>query len=332
MLMRQYELVANRMLRLNEHAQVPVPKDGEVVVKVGANSVCNRSDLAYFHYYGLREHCTNGCFGHEIAGTVAVVGNGVSRVEPGQRVFIRTPLTSGYADYALAREIAVGHLPEDVPFDQGSILQLLPLAVHATRGVRLGDRVAIIGQGPVGLMALQLVKLRGAGEAVVFDLDDWRLRRSSLLGADRCIVNAPGGDPASDLAGEFDVAIEAVGTPATANACVRLVRQAGLVVFLGTHHVDTQVTFDMVSWEKKGVRIHTAAEPTDTARGEAMRVAQRLIDAGRIRLAELLTHEFSLADLPEAIELLSANRTLAPEGEESYAGPPEHVLKVAVTP
>jgi L-iditol 2-dehydrogenase len=330
--MRRYELVGRRSLQLKDNVDTPQPGPGEVLVRVGSNSVCNRSDLAYYHYYGLRDHCAVGCFGHEIAGTVETVGDGVRRVRPGDRVFVRTPLTSGYADFALAREIAVGRLPDDVTFEQGSALQLLPLAVHATRGVRLGDHVAIVGQGPVGLMALQVAKLRGAAEVTVFDLDEWRLAKSSGLGADRLVRNQPGADPAGGLAGEFDIAIEAVGTPATANACVRLVRQAGLVVFLGTHHVDTHVTFDMVAWEKKGLRVHTSAEPTDEARAEAMRMAQRLIDAGRIRLAELTTHVFPLVDLPAAIELLSPSRTLAPEGAEVHAGPPRQVLKVAMVP
>jgi threonine dehydrogenase-like Zn-dependent dehydrogenase len=330
--MRKYELVGRQSLRLKENVEIPRPAEGEVLVRVGSNSICNRSDLAYYHYYGLRDHCATGCFGHEIAGSVEAIGDGVRRVRPGERVFVRTPLTSGYADFALAREIAVGRLPDEVPFEQGSALQLLPLAVHATRGVRLGDRVAIVGQGPVGLMALQVAKLRGAAEVAVFDLDEWRLTRSSQLGADRLVHNRPGADPAGDLAGHFDVAIEAVGTPATANACVRLVRPAGLVVFLGTHHVDTHVTFDMVAWEKKGLRVHTSAEPTDEARAAAMHTAQRLVDTERIRLAEITTHVFPLVDLPKAIALLSASRTLAPEGAEIYAGPPERVLKVAVVP
>jgi 2-desacetyl-2-hydroxyethyl bacteriochlorophyllide A dehydrogenase len=330
--MLRYELAGRRELSWNTDAEVPVPGEGEVLVKVGANSLCNRSDLAYFHYYGLRDHCATGCFGHEIAGTVAAVGQAVRRVRPGDRVFVRTPLTSGLAEYALAREIAVGRLPDDIPFEQGSILQLLPLAVHATRGVRLGDRVAILGQGPVGLMTLQVTKLRGATEVVVLDLDDWRLKRAAALGADRCVRNEPGADPTGHLAADFDVAIEAVGTPATSNACVRLVRREGLVVFLGTHHIDTHVAFDMVEWEKKGLRVHTAAEPTDVARAEAMRVAERLAAAGRIRLAGLLTHQFPLTELPAALRLLSANRTLAPEGAEEYPGPPPKVLKVAIRP
>src|SRR4051812_49013482 len=127
--MRRYELVGRRSLQLKDNVDTPQPGPGEVLVRVGSNSVCNRSDLAYYHYYGLRDHCAVGCFGHEIAGTVETVGDGVRRVRPGDRVFVRTPLTSGYADFALAREIAVGRLPDDVTFEQGSALQLLPLAV-----------------------------------------------------------------------------------------------------------------------------------------------------------------------------------------------------------
>ncbi len=329
--MRRYELVGHREISLNQVA-VPTPGPGEVLVRVGANTVCNRSDLAYYHYHGLREHCATGCFGHEIAGTVHELGPGVTGFAPGERVFARTPLTSGFAEFALARPVALGRLPADIPFEQGAILQLLPLAVHATRGVRLGDRVVIIGQGPVGLMALQAAALRGASEIVVADLDPWRLERSALLGATR-IVRVDGSRHAlRDLGGGFDVAIEAVGTPTTANACVDLLRHNGLVVFLGTHHVDTHVTFDIVAWEKKGLRVHTAAEPTDHARAEAMGIAQRLVDRGRIRLAELLTDTYPLEKLPEAIDRLSVSRILAPEGEETLDGPPPRTLKIAICP
>ncbi|MFO0206158.1 MAG: zinc-binding dehydrogenase, partial [Betaproteobacteria bacterium] len=125
-------------------------------------------------------------------------------------------MTSGYAEYALAREIAVGRLPQSIPYEQGSILQLLPLAVHATRGVQLGDNVLIVGQGPVGLMALQVARLRGAASITTVDLDPWRLQRSAALGADRTVEVKPG-EPLADHIRDVDVAIEAVGTPATAN-------------------------------------------------------------------------------------------------------------------
>lgn len=330
--MRRFELTGRREIRLDHDVPVPSPGPGEVLVRVGANTLCNRSDLAYYHYHGLRDHCATGCFGHEVAGTVHEVGAGTTGFDVGERVFVRTPLTSGFADFALARQLALGRLPDAIPFEQGAILQLLPLAVHATRGVRLGDRVVIIGQGPVGLMTLQVAKLRGAAEIVVADLDPWRLAVSERLGADRTVAVAGGLADLCAIGTEFDVAIEAVGTPTTANACVHLVRHNGLVVFLGTHHVDTHVTFDMVAWEKKGLRVHTAAEPTDQARTEAMAVAQRLVDHDRIRLADLLTATYPLEELPAAIDRLSANRTLAPEGEEVYSGPPSNVLKIAVCP
>jgi len=329
---RAVELVGRRRLALRTDVPVPVPGRDEVLVRVGACTICNRSDLAYYHYFGLREHCAQGCFGHEIAGTVEIAGDGVTAVAPGDRVFVRTPLTSGFAEFALARQVAVGRLPEAIPFEQGAILQLLPLAVHATRGVRLGERVAILGQGPVGLMALQAAVLRGAAEVAVADLDPWRLERSAALGAHRLVhlPDATAGALAAIGAG-FDVAVDAVGTPVAANGCVGLVRQHGLVVFLGTHHVDTRVSFDMIAWERKGLRIHTAAEPTDAARAAAMTVAERIVP--RVDVAALLTASYPLDELPAAIERLSASSVLAPEGAAGpHHGPPGRTLKLAIVP
>ncbi|MEV5981305.1 zinc-binding dehydrogenase [Streptomyces sp. NPDC052114] len=333
--MRRYELVGRRDIRLVDDVAVPDPGPQEVLVRVRACTVCNRSDLAYFHYYGLREHCSQGCFGHEIAGVVEATGAGVRRVVPGQRVFVRTPLTTGYAEYALAREVSVGALPDAVPFEQGAILQLLPLAVHATRGIRLGDRVVIVGQGPVGQMALRVALARGAAEAVAVDLDDWRLRRSSAAGADDVRRVDGSSEQLAAVGADFDVAVDAVGTPTTLNACVGLVRQNGLVVLLGTHHVDTHVTVDLVTWERKGLRVHSSAEPLDTARAEALAVAERLAHrrTGLLRLPDLHTHTYPLDELPKAMEQLSASRSLYPDAEHApYDGPPSETLKVAIVP
>jgi len=332
--MRQFSLIGKRKLEFNDHAVLPQAAPGEIVVKVEACTVCGRSDLSYFHYHGLRDHCSTGCFGHEISGTIAEIGRKDSPFKIDQRVFIRTPLTTGYAEYAKAREVAVGRLPDDVPFDQGAILQLLPLAIHATRGVKIGDRVLIIGQGPVGLMALIIAKLRGAAAIITTDLDPWRLETSKKCGADTVIVAQKGVSPNEQAElGEIDVAIDAVGTPGTVNACVDIVRQAGLVIFLGTHHIDTKVTFDLVKWEHKGLRVHSSAEPTDEARHHAMHQAVRLVESGRVNTAALLTHRMPLESLPSAIEKLSKSAVLQPEIETpTYAGPPEETLKVAICP
>lgn len=332
--MRQFKLVARQKLEFRSDAEIPEPGDDEVIVQVAACTICGRSDLTYYHYLGRRDHCAKGCFGHEIAGKVVDVGRHVSARWVGQRVFIRTPRTTGYAEYAAAREIALGSLPAAIPFEQGAILQLLPLAINATRGVSLGDRVVIIGQGPVGLMALQVARIRGASRIVVADLDKWRLKRSAELGADETIhVSADDLTSLGDAVADVDVAIDAVGTPTTANACVDLVRHHGLVVFLGTHHIDTRVTFDLVQWEHKGLRVHSSAEATDEERRAAMRQAQRLVDAGRIRLPQMLTHVMPLEDLPKAIELLSRSSILKPEGTPLQAyGPPPETLKIAICP
>ena len=333
--MRGFQLIDRRQLIYREDIPKPVAKENNIVVKVKGCTICGRSDLVYYHYLGLRDHCSQGVFGHEISGIVEEVGPLVSRCSPGDRVFIRAPLQTGYAEYSLAREVCVGHLPESIPFEQGSILQLLPLAVHATRGVSLGDNVLIVGQGPVGLMALQVARLRGASSITVLDLDAWRLEVSKLLQADRTITvtRETLREQLADMSGSFDVAIDAVGTPLVVNTCAQILRQQGLLVMLGSHHIDTHVVVDLVLWEKKGLRIHTSAEPTDAARRECMRVAQSLVDNQRIQLKPLLTHIYPLNELPTAIEKLSHNSVLYAEKEDApVEGPPFQTLKVSICP
>lgn len=332
--MRRYDLVGRERIELRTDVPVPSPGFGEVLVKVAACTVCGRSDLVYYHYLGLRAHCAQGCFGHEIAGVVEEVGANVTRVARGDRVFVRTPLTSGYADYALAREAAVGRLPPHIPFEQGAILQLLPLAVHATRGIRLGDCVLIVGQGPVGLMALQVARLRGAASVTAVDLDPWRLGRSSRLGATELIaVNGHATATAALARRSFDVAIDAVGTPSTLQLSIDAVRHNGLVVLLGTHHVDVRVPMDLVQWEKKSLRVHASAEPDDVTRQDALRTAERLVERDRIVLEPLLTHRYPLDRLQDAIHHLSRNSVLFPEdGPRPVEGPPPETLKVAICP
>jgi L-iditol 2-dehydrogenase len=334
--LKAYKLKGTRQLDFEENRAPPTPGLGELVVSVKATTICGRSDLVYYHYFDQRDHCAKGCFGHEIAGVVAETGPGVTRFRRGDSVFIRTPLTTGFAEYAAARETRVAHLPEWVPFEQGAALQLLPLIVHATRGIGLGNRVLIAGQGPVGLLALQVAKLRGAAEVVTVDLDPWRLEVARQLGADRtlCVRDHSVGQALADAGiGDFDVAIDAVGTQSVVQGCIDALGHHGLLVLLGTHHIHARVSFDLVQWELKALRIHSSVEPDEESRVQALRVAERLVAGRKIDVARLLTHRFLLPELPKAIDLLSASSVLFSEQETArFSGPPAHTLKVAICP
>jgi threonine dehydrogenase-like Zn-dependent dehydrogenase len=119
--------------------------------------------------------------------------------------------------------------------------------------------------------------------------------------------------------------------PQPSGGWASLVRHNGLVVFLGTHHVDTKVTFDLIAWERKGLRLHTAAEPTDADRAASMAVAERLIR--RVETASLVSEVYPLDELPAAISRLSASSVLAPSGQPSrFSGPPPRTLKLAIAP
>jgi threonine dehydrogenase-like Zn-dependent dehydrogenase len=334
-LMRGYELVGRRQLRYRDDLPVPTPGAGEIRIRVKACTVCNRSDLAYYHFWGIKDHCSAGHFGHEISGTVDALGPGATRFQVGDRVFVRTPATSGYAEFALARECFVGRLPDSLPFEEGAILQLLPLAIHATRTVALGDTVMIVGAGPVGLMALQAARLRGAGHLSVVDIDPWRLEHASRLGADQVIRTSGRLADLQEIGDSFDVAIDAAGTPDCINACVDVVRAGGSVVMLGTHHVDSDVTFDLVEWEDKRIQFHLGAEPDDHAKSEATLRAEKVVSSGRFDTASLLTAKAPLEELESVLERLSDSgglHSVHAEEEAALSGPPTGVLKIAITP
>lgn len=336
--MRRWSIEKSGKIIFDKNYPEPEPGRDQLLIKVKACTVCGRSDLIYYYYYNQLDHCREGIFGHEISGIVTKCGESVRKFKVGDRVFVRTIASTGYADYAIADETASGHLPDDISFEQGAALQLLPLAVHSTRGVNLGDKVLIIGQGPVGLMTLQAVKLRGASYILAVDLDSWRLSVSTQLGATATLQGDAGNliaEIMNVMPEGFDVAIDAVGIAKSVNICTQSLRKNGLLVLIGTHHVDAVVPIDMIQWEKKRLQIHTAAESNDAARSEAIRVSEHLIRYGKIKLEELISHTYSLEDLPFAIEKLSDNvllqkNSVAPRPTAELT--PRETLKIAIVP
>lgn len=334
MTMRSYQLVGTEAIRLEE-VPVPEPGPGEVRVRVQACSICSRTDLVYFLYCGIKPHCRPGHFGHEVAGIVDLVGDGVARWRAGDRVFLRSPARGGgFSDYVIARDPGIGRLPPHMSFIEGAPCQQVPIAVNATRTVRLGDRVAIIGQGSAGLQLLQLTLLRGAAMVVVADLYRSRLQIATELGA-AVTISAAREDTVQAirtiLPNGPDVVFDAVGTPTVVRQCIEAVRHEGTVCIFGTHHVEERVTLDLLQWEYKALTVHMANEGSEHSAAEAMRTAEALLANRLIETKPYITHVFDLEDLPRAIELLKASPILYPEGDPRGEGlPDKKALKVVI--
>jgi L-iditol 2-dehydrogenase len=313
----------------------PIPQIGfdDVLIRVGACSVCNRSDLIYYTYLNIFEHCSARGFGHEVAGTIEAVGAGVTDWVPGDRVFARSLLSSGYAEFAAAKASRLGRLPDHIHFDVGASLQLAPLVANATRKIGLGDRVFIAGQGPVGLFATQFARLRGASAIIVSDLDPWRLEIAGQLGATETRVATVGGEAVARLDDAIDVFIDAVGRPSTVALGVASVRAGGTIMLLGTHHVEHVIPVDMIALERKAADLISSRERTIDEERNALRTVERLVAADRLMLRPLLTHRFALPQLQEAIDILALSSLLSPESPVSNASmPPPNTLKIAICP
>jgi L-iditol 2-dehydrogenase len=234
----------------------PIPGPGEVVVKTAVSAICG-SEL---HAYRGAPQDGNG--GHEAAGTIVALGEGVNGLKVGQRVGVSCITGCGkcafcakgqytycpnvkfygnmHAERFLAGAIACHPLPDDISWEAGVLLSGDGLGVPYHTYVKIASpeikTVAVSGVGPIGLGNVLLQAHLGRRVCAV-DLSPYRLELAKRLGASD-IVNAREEDVPSklrSLTGDVgpDVCIEAAGQPESAMACFKAVRTAGMVVFNG---------------------------------------------------------------------------------------------------
>ena len=209
-----------------EEIEVPKPGRGEVLIKVGAALTCGTDVKTYRRGHPLLIPETPAVFGHEFAGTIAALGAEVEGFSLGQRVVaansapcngcfyckIGRPnlcenlelLNGAYAEYIVVPEGIVRQnllpIPDHVTFRQAALVEPLACVLHGVErsGIRLGEKVAIIGVGPIGLLFVSLAKLKGA-RIIAIDKNDFRLRKARELGADETIDVTAVPDVASSL-------------------------------------------------------------------------------------------------------------------------------------
>ncbi|HRK19116.1 MAG TPA: NAD(P)-dependent alcohol dehydrogenase [Hyphomicrobiaceae bacterium] len=186
-------------------------------------------------------------------------------------------------------------------------------------GIRIGDTVAIFAQGPIGLCATAGARLMGATSIITTDRLPERMEMSRRLGADH-VVDISKVDPVGEIrrltgGRGVDVAIEALGTQATFEAALRVLRPGGTLSSLGVYSTDLRIPLDAYAAGLGDHRITTTLCPGGK---ERMRRLMNVVAAGRIDVAQLVTHRFRLDDIERAYELFSNQR--------------DGVLKVAIIP
>src|SRR5579862_5252262 len=170
-------------------------------------------------------------------------------------------------------------------------------------GVKIGDAVVVFAQGPIGLCATAGARLMGASLVIGVDSDEARLAMARRMGAD-VVLNFKEQDVIEEIkrltGGGVDVAIEALGTQATFESCLRCLRPGGTLSSLGVYSGKLGLPYDAFAAGLGGHRIVTTLCPGGK---ERMRRLIETVRSGRIDLTPLLTHTYALKDIGEAYEL-----------------------------
>lgn len=132
-----------------------------------------------------------------------------------------------FAEYVSVPERILARLPDELSFERAAMVEPVSVALHGVHraGVQPGQRVVVVGAGMIGLLVVQVLKAKGAGEIIAVDLDDSKLQMALQLGADSISKNSAGM--------ELDAAIEAVGITPTVAMAIQSVRKGGAVALVG---------------------------------------------------------------------------------------------------
>lgn len=316
-----------------EYKDVPKPgieKPTDALVKILKTTICG-TDLGILH--GKTPSCKPGTtLGHEGVGVIEEVGAGVRSFKKGDHVIISCITSDGTCEYCKKQMYAhcedggwiLGHLINGtqaeyvrIPHADNSLhhipagsdeealvmlSDILPTGheIGVLNGeVRPGDTIAIVGAGPIGMSVLLTAQFYSPAKIYMIDLDENRLEVAKKFGATVTIDS--GKEDAvkkilSDTKDGVDVAIEAVGVPATFDICQQIVRPGGHIANVGVHGKPVELQIQDL-WIKN-ITLRTGLVNTNTTP-----MLLKTVNSGKIMPKNLITHHFELKDILKAYEV-----------------------------
>lgn len=313
-----------------EQAEIPVTGKKQVKIAVQYAGICG-SDLHEYNHgpmlipskepYPLNGHIGVTTLGHEFAGIVEEIGEGVKDLKKGDRVVIeplfRNPaspfivngeynlseplgfigLTSngGFAKYTVVEDYMVHKIPDTMSFEQGALVEPAAVAVYAVlqSGLKLGQSCVIFGAGPIGLLCVQAAIAAGATKIIVVDVADKRLEKALEIGASDVISGKSEDIPAQIKAltgGGADIYLDAAGVQATFTAGLESLKNGGTAVLVAlfgkpvTHDAFSQVVREITI---KGIIAYRNIFPQVIS----------LINSGRMPVEKLVTKKIVLDNI-----------------------------------
>jgi L-iditol 2-dehydrogenase len=334
--MRVARYYSNSDIRIEE-APRPAIGRGELLIRIEACGICGSDVMEWY-----RIDRVPLVLGHEIAGVVEEVGQGVSAYKKGDRVSASHHVPCGSCSYCLAGhetvcdtlrstnfdpggfceftrlpainvEKGVYPLPEEVSPAEATFIEPLACVLRGQRvaGMKPGFSVLVVGSGIAGLLHINLAKVMGAGRIIATDISDYRLNAAKKFGADHVIL-------AKDYNQEellkinkgrlADLVVISTGAPSAINQALDSVERSGTVLFFAPMDKDKTISLSVnkLFWrtERKLVSSY-AGSPQDHMQ------ALELIGKRKVQVKEMITHQLPLKKIEEGFKLVvEANNSI----------------------
>lgn len=307
----------------------PTVKNDEVLIKVVVAGICGSDIHTYKGLHPFRKPPV--VIGHEVAGEVVEVGKNVSNVKIGDRVTVEPQMGNGesegemtgnvnysderlapgmgdwlgtMAEYFVSPESLVIQLPDSVSYEQGVLVEPLAVGVHAAfKGeVKQGDRVAILGAGPIGLLTLASVRARGVVETLITDVLDYSLDVASDLGVTKSLNIRDKSDwvetAKAEMGGSFDKVFITAGVPGIINDALTLLKKGGRVITVAMFHGGQQLDIEQLQQNEKEIVGCMTYNRPDTLE------ALSIIEKNEIPVEKVISHRLNSDQAAEGFRIV----------------------------
>jgi len=314
----------------------PVIADDEVLVAVKCVGICG-SDVHYYEHGKIGRYVVEKplILGHEASGEVVSIGKNVKKFNIGDRVviepgrtcgkceyckngrynlcpdvkFLATPPVDGaLCEYLAVREDYLFKVPNDVDYDIATLVEPLSVGIHgAMRGnVKVGDKVLILGLGPVGLLTILAVKAFGASQVIAVDVQPLRLEAAKELGATH-VINAKESNykqlilEATGNTGP-DITFETAGSKDTNKIAFEITKRGGRIVLIGLL-AESEVPININSVVDNEYNVYGVFRYANTYNKSI-----EVLSCNLEKVKKLVTHRFKLDEAAQAFEFVRENK------------------------
>jgi len=315
-----------------EDIEKPTIKPDEALVRVKSVGVCG-SDVHYYLHGRIGDQIVKDrhILGHEPAGEIVEVGKEVKNLKVGMRVAVEPGISCGHCEqckkgrYNICKDVKflgtppvpgayreylaypakfLYPIPDSVSYAEGSLVETLSVGMYAVElaGLNVGDDIAIIGCGPIGLVTLESVKSAGAGRIFVTDIIDERLKFAKKYAAD-FTVNAKKEnviEKIKDLTGGrgVDIVFECASSVDTLKQSIEMVATGGKIIWIGIPPED-YVSIPVHTVRRKEIVIKAVRRFK-----HSYPKCINAIAGGKVSVKDMVTHNFQLEDITKAFSLV----------------------------